>query len=160
MKPHFGFTRHHGLPVHARVVDHLPDGTPYLRFNKRVAILLTRRIGTMTCFWCFCFLCLLVLPAVLPAGIFPAFMLFMTSFHYELFMTWLLSTCFQLTLLPALMVGQNLQNAAADSRAAKQFEDTELIADRLNTATEGGITEILDAIASLPKAADEQPKPA
>jgi hypothetical protein len=58
----------------------------------------------------------------------------MASLHYELFMIWLLSTCFQLTLLPALMVGQNLQNEAADARSAKQFEDTEDVRNDMKTA--------------------------
>ncbi len=35
------------------------------------------------------------------------------------------SQAIQLVLLPALMVGQNLQNVAADARAAKTFEDVE-----------------------------------
>jgi hypothetical protein len=41
------------------------------------------------------------------------------------------------------MVGQNLQNVAADARADKMFNDTETIVDRLDTHTQGGITEIL-----------------
>jgi hypothetical protein len=146
--PHWGFTRR-GLAVHARVIDHHPDGTAYQRFNKRVATLLTDNVGTMTCFWCFCLLCLLVLPAVLPPGYFPAFMQAMTSFRYELLMTWLLSTCFQLTLLPALMVGQNLQNAAADVRSAKTFEDTEQIADRLDMSTRGGLADLYEKLKEL-----------
>jgi hypothetical protein len=155
-KPHFGFTRR-GLPVHQYVMDHHPENTAYQRFNKKVALALTKNVGTMSCFWFFCFLCLLVLPAVLPPQWFPSFMLFMTSFRYELFMTWMLSTCFQLTLLPALMVGQNLQNAAADARSAKTFEDTQLIADRLDTRTQGGLQEVLAAVTELKSIVDTRP---
>jgi hypothetical protein len=108
----------------------------------------------MTAFWIFWVLCLLVLPAVLPPNhLFPSFM---ASFQYELFMTWLLSTCFQLTLLPALMVGQNLQNAAADARSAKQFEDTEDVRtdmktalNRLNVDTAGGLKDVTDRFDAL-----------
>lgn len=152
-RPHWGFTRHHGLAVHASTIDHHPDGTAYQRFNKRVAILLTRSVGTMSCFWVFLLLSLTVLPSVLyemgaisKHNLVPAYML---TFGFELLATWLFSTCIQLILLPGLMVGQNLQTLAADARSAKQFEDTELIADRLDTRTEGGITEILAAINDL-----------
>lgn len=84
-------------------------------------------------------------------------------------MTWLLSTCFQLTLLPALMVGQNLQNEAADARSAKQFEDTEDVRndmktalDRLEVATAGGLKDVIDrfdALEALVKSALERLQP-
>src|ERR1039458_5251555 len=165
-KPTHGFTKH-GLAVHAKIIDHMRDNTAYQRFNKKVALALSKNVGTMTAFWVFWILCLLVLPAVLPPNhIFPSFM---ASFHYELFMTWLLSTCFQLTLLPALMVGQNLQNEAADARSAKQFEDTEDVRndmktalDRLEVATAGGLKDVIDrfdALEALVKSALERLQP-
>lgn len=145
--PHFGFTKQ-GLAVHHSTVDHHADGTAYQRFNKRVAIWLTNTIGTMTTFWIFCILALCSLPSVLSAfgpfrHTFPAWMVKVSIIAL---VAWIAQTFIQLVLLPALMVGQNLQNAAADARAAKQFEDTELLVDRLDTHTQGGITEILDAI--------------
>ena len=75
--PHFGFTKT-GRAVHQHTVDHHPDGSPYQRFNRAVALLLTRSVGTMTCFWLFCLLALCSLPAVLnglvrcSTGVFPA----------------------------------------------------------------------------------------
>jgi hypothetical protein len=127
-QPHFGFTRH-GLAVHAVTADHHADGTVYQRFNKRVAILLTENVGTMTCFWVFLIASFFVLPSVLYTmglvslkHVLPAFIL---GFGFELLTTWLFSTCVQLVLLPGLMVGQNLQSAAADARNAKMFEDLE-----------------------------------
>jgi hypothetical protein len=54
------------------------------------------------------------------------------------------------------MVGQNLQNEAADARAAKTFEDVEdarncikQALELLDVNTEGGIKVLLDAIKSL-----------
>ena len=157
-KPHFGFTRG-GLAVHEHTADHHPAGTPYQRFNKRVALALTRNVGTMTCFWVFWVMGLAILPSVLNAmgvlkhaGPFS----FALTFGFELLGTWLISTCFQAVLLPGLMVGQNLQNEAADARSAKQFEDTEAMKadvvralDLLDTRTEGGLREVLDAIRAL-----------
>jgi hypothetical protein len=65
--------------VHKRTDDHLPPRTAYERFNKRLALVITQNVGTMTCFWLFCMI--------------------------------------SLSSLPALMVGQNLQNEAADAHA-------------------------------------------
>ena len=80
----------------------------------------------------------------------------LTGFGFNLLATWLLSTCFQLILLPGLMVGQNLQNEAADARSSKQFEDVEDVRDSVTKAldlldlhTEGGLKTLLDAIQSL-----------
>jgi hypothetical protein len=159
-EPTHGFTKH-GHPVHANTFDHHPDGTAYQRFNKKVAILLTNNVGTMTCFWVFCCFSLLVLPSVLFAmgyvskhSLIPAFFL---TFGFELLMTWLLSTFIQLVLLPAIMVGQNLQSAAADVRASKQFEDTEDIVHALDLKTEGGLRDAVDEIRGYIDAKVAQP---
>jgi hypothetical protein len=148
--PHFGVTRH-GLKVHARTIDHHPDGSTYAKFNKHVALALTRYVGTMTCFWVFCCLSLSSLPAVLSGfavfhGTFPAIIV---KASIIALVAWVAQTLIQLVLLPALMVGQNLQNEAADARAAKTFEDVETVMDRLDIHTEGGIKEVLDAVAAL-----------
>ena len=155
MPPKFGFTRELSLPVHAAIADYHKAGTFYGKFNKKVALGITRYVGTMTCFWVFCLLALCSLPAVLSE--FPAFHsafpLWMTKASDIALVAWVTQTFIQLVLLPALMVGQNLQNAAADARSAKTFEDVEdvksdmLIAlDRLDEHTAGGIRTILDAI--------------
>jgi len=148
--PHFGHTKH-GLPVHLHTVDHHPSSTAYQRFNKKVAILLTKSVGNMTCFWVFCLLALCSLPAVLSgfsvfAGVFPNWMIRTSDIAL---VAWIAQTFIQLVLLPALMVGQNLQNLASEARAAKQFEDTEVVVDRLDSRTQGGITDVLDAIKKL-----------
>jgi hypothetical protein len=158
-QPTHGFTRQ-GLAVHGRTQAHLPEDTTYQRINKKVAIFLTENVGTMTCFWLFCLLSLVCLPSVLFAmgilhkhSLFPAFML---TFGFELLMTWFISTTIQVILLPAIMVGQNIQSAASDARSAKQFEDTEavkadmeLALDRLDTETVGGLKAVLDRINEL-----------
>jgi hypothetical protein len=150
--PHYGFTRH-GLPVHLRTVDHHPGG-----FNKRIAIGLTGQVGTMRTFWYFNVLSLLSLPATLVlVGFFAAPksgpLHFFLTFGWIYLITWICQNYIQLVLLPALMVGQNLQNAASDARSAKQFEDVEAVrtdlgtaVDRLDTHTAGGITDVLTAV--------------
>ena len=155
--PVHGFTRL-GQAVHRRTVDHLPSDTTYARINKKVALALTRYVGTMTCFWVFCLLALFSLPAVLSAfsafkGVFPAVLI---KASIIALVAWVAQTFIQLVLLPALMVGQNLQNAAADARAAKTFEDVEDARNCIRQAlqlldvhTEGGLKVILDAVESL-----------
>jgi hypothetical protein len=134
--------------VHARVMDHHPTETAYQRFNKKVALPITTYVGTMTCFWVFCGLALLSLPAVLSGfhafhNTFPNWMIRVSIIAL---ISWVAQTFLQLVLLPSIMVGQNLQNEASDARSSKTFEDTETIVDRLDTDTQGGIRVLLDKL--------------
>jgi hypothetical protein len=144
-----------GHEVHLRVTDHLADDTAYQRFNKKVAVWVTQKVGTMTCFWIFLFIAFLSLPATLVlATLFHApahtvVLTFALSYGFIFLVDWLCQNVIQLILLPGLMVGQNLQNAASDARSAKAFEDTEVIVDRLDTHTQGGLAEVLAAVAAL-----------
>lgn len=153
--PGHGFTRR-GQAVHQRTVDHLPAETAYQRFNKRLATLITQNVGTMSCFWIFCMISFSSLPAVLYAAKIIGPLGFLAANGFIIVISWLSQNFIQLVLLPALMVGQNLQNEAADARAAKTFEDVEdarasltRALDLLDVHTEGGLKVILDAIESL-----------
>lgn len=113
-------------------------------FNAKVAVVLTRVVGTMWCFWVFNGIALVSLPTAIQSG------------NLTVLINWVSSNWIQLILLPALMVGQNLQNVAADARSAKMFDDIENVKanmttaiDRLDTRTEGGLKEVLDAIDRL-----------
>jgi hypothetical protein len=139
--PHFGHTRH-GLPVHADTLDHLraPDDAPwYTRTNAWLAIKITRGVGTMWCAYVFAIFDVLALPTAVKGGLYGI-------------VQWVASFFLQLVLLSIIMVGQDVQAKASDARAAKTFEDAEIIADRLDTSTQGGITEILTAIDKLKEA--------
>ena len=79
----------------------------------------------MTCCWIFCLLALLSLPAVLTRR--SACTSSRTGWSLvELIalVAWIAQTLFQLVLFSVIMVGQNVQQAASDARAAKTFEDT------------------------------------
>jgi hypothetical protein len=148
--PAHGYTKL-GLAVHLRVHDHMPTNTPYQRFNKSVALAITKYVGTMTCFWVFCLLALCSLPSVLSQfhsfhATFPAWMVKVSIIAL---VSWVAQTFLQLVLLPSIMVGQNLQNEAADARSSKTFDDVEVILDRLDASTQGGIRVILDALSAL-----------
>jgi len=119
-------------------------------------MLITQNVGTMTCFWIFCLISLSSLLAVLYAAHIIGTVGFLTAVGFILIVSWLSQNLIQLVLLPALMVGQNLQNEAADVRSAKTFEDVEeardglrRVLDLLDCHTQGGLKEILDAVEDL-----------
>jgi hypothetical protein len=105
-------------------------------FNAKVALLITRSVGTMACAYLFAILALISLPDAIKAGR-PAII------------SWIAQTFLQLVLLSIIMVGQAVQSAASDARAQKEFTDTETIMDRLDTHTAGGIRDVLDAIQKI-----------
>jgi hypothetical protein len=153
--------------VHLRTIDHHPDGTAYERFNKRCAIWITTNVGSMSAFWTFTVLSIFVAPSCLYAAGYIDWKSFITSFGFELLATLILSTWLELALMPAIMVGQNLQASASDARSAKQFEDVEEVRaelktalDLLDTRTEGGLAEVLAAVNALASSLAPQARPA
>lgn len=137
--PRFGFTRH-GLPVHARTIDHLPRKYAADRFNSWLAVKITTIVGSMWCAYAFALFDLISLPEAIRAGT-------------AAIISWIAQTFLQLVLLSVIMVGQNIQSVASDARQAKQFEDVEAVKsdllvalDRLDENTDGGLKAILDAV--------------
>ena len=107
-------------------------------FNAKVALVITRSVGTMACAYVFALIALISLPDAIKAGR-PAII------------SWIAQTFLQLVLLSIIMVGQSVQSAVSDARAAKEFADTETILDRLDVNTAGGITDVLEAIHAISK---------
>lgn len=108
--PHVERRRKQG-PV--RIADQHPRRTAVERFNARLASLITKYVGTMYCFYVFNLLA--------SASARAAF----TSGSMTTIVNWVSSNWIQLVLLPAIIVGQNLQGAAADKRAEATYQDTE-----------------------------------
>jgi len=106
-------------------------------FNAKVALVITRSVGTMACAYVFAAIALISLPAAINSG------------QVIVIVAWIAQTFLQLVLLSIIMVGQSVQSAASDARAAKEFADTETILDRLDVHTAGGIKEVLDAIHAI-----------
>lgn len=106
-------------------------------FNAKFAVVLTKVVGTMWCFYLFNGIAFVSLPSALRTG------------QLTVIINWVSSNWIQLILLPALMVGQNVQSAAADARAVKTYQDSEKILDRLDTSTPGGLSDVLEAVESL-----------
>ncbi len=106
-------------------------------FNAKLALVITRSVGTMACAYVFAAIALISLPAAISSG------------QVIIIVAWIAQTFLQLVLLSIIMVGQSVQAAASDARAAKEFADTETILDRLDVNTAGGIKDVLDAIHAL-----------
>jgi cobalamin biosynthesis protein CobD/CbiB len=87
---------------------------PVARFNALLGERITRGVGTMWCAYAFALLALISLPNAIQAG---------TSS----LITWIAQTFLQLVLLSIIMVGQKVEGAAADDRAAETYKDAEAI---------------------------------
>ena len=106
-------------------------------FNAKLALVITRSVGTMACAYLFGVIALISLPAAVSSG------------QVIIIVAWIAQTFLQLVLLSIIMVGQRVQSIASDARATKEFADTETILDRLDTHTAGGIKEVLDAVHAM-----------
>jgi hypothetical protein len=109
-------------------------------FNAKLAVLITRLVGTMWCAYLFTAIALIGLPPALKPG-------------GEGVVSWIAQTFLQLVLLSVIMVGQNVQSLAADARAENTFKDAETILDRLDIRTQGGLRAILDRLDEIAPAA-------
>jgi hypothetical protein len=116
-------------------------------FNAKLALVITRSVGTMACAYLFAVIALISLPAAITSG------------QVIVIVAWIAQTFLQLVLLSIIMVGQTVQSVASDQRAAKEFADTETILDRLDANTAGGIKDVLDAIHAIGNPAAAQTSP-
>lgn len=101
--------------------------------NTRIAIALTRGVGSMQTAYSFVVLALIGLLAIL--GLLPPIV--------ALLVAWLSQTLIQLVLLPVIMVGQNVLNRKSELQAEEQFNttqksyhDIEQIVQHLNAQSE------------------------
>ena len=75
------------------------------RINTRLALAITKMVGSMWCAYLFALLALISLPAAIG------------SHSPIIIVAWIAQTFLQLVLLPIIIVGQNVQAAASDARA-------------------------------------------
>jgi preprotein translocase subunit SecG len=121
-------------------------------FNAKLAVILTRCVGSMACAYLFCLISLVSLPAILiQAGVLHRTGVpnFLTKPGLILIVAWVAQTFLQLVLLSVIMVGQSVQSAASDARAEKEFSDTEFIMDQVNEHTDGGLKLILERLDAI-----------
>jgi hypothetical protein len=80
------------------------------RINTRLAVGITKIVGSMWCAYLFALLALISLPAAI------------SSHSPIVIVAWIAQTFLQLVLLPIIIVGQNVQAAASDARAESDHE--------------------------------------
>jgi len=80
------------------------------RINTRIALAVTKTVGSMWCAYAFALLALISLPAAIR------------SHDPIIIVAWIAQTFLQLVLLPIIIVGQNVQAAASDARAESDHE--------------------------------------
>lgn len=119
--PHIAARKVAGPPKHADQVN---------TWNARLALRITRTVGTMTCAWIFAAIALVSLPAAVLSG------------SPIIIVAWLSQAMLQLVLLPIIIVGTNMQAAASDARSQATFDDaTAILATVLHVA---GQQDVLD----------------
>ena len=103
----------HG-PVKTKDVLRTHSANPLVRFNARFGLRITLVVGTMWAAYIFTVLALFALPSAIRQG---------TYFV----VVWMSSSFLQLVLLPIIIVGQNIQAAAADKRSEDTYKDAEAV---------------------------------
>src|SRR5262249_37554214 len=101
-KPKMVLTAHMHKAVHG--------DNPIGRFNTRVAVKITRTVGSMWCAYAFALLALVSFPAAI------------STHDPIIIVAWTAQTFLQLVLLPIIIVGQNVQAAASDARAESDHD--------------------------------------
>ena len=81
-----------------------------LSFSNRLALFITKIVGTMASVYAFTLLALVALPAAIQTG------------NPTILVNWLSSNFLQLVLLPLIMVGQDLASKHTEVRAELDFE--------------------------------------
>jgi hypothetical protein len=131
----------------ARLKLHGPG--PIARFNARVGLKITVIVGTMWCAYLFTVLALVSAPSAFRTG------------NSLIIVAWIAQTFLQLVLLPIIIVGQNVQAAAADARAEATFDDAAAVLEEAKqiqahlAAQDEKIVEILTHLSKLSASAGD-----
>ncbi len=140
--PHVEQRKISGPPTIAGAIAQL-HGTGLIgRFNAKVGLKITVIVGTMWCAYLFALLALLSAPTAFKSG------------NMLIIVAWIAQTFLQLVLLPIIIVGQNVQAAAADARAEATYKDAAAVLEEAKqiqahlAAQDVEIDKILDSLKS------------
>lgn len=104
---------------HQRIAQRKHEGAAVtsdenIGFNGRLAVLITKTVGSMWCAYAFAALAFISLPDAIHQGTFAL-------------VTWISQTFLQLVLLSVIMVGQQVLAKASDKQALQTYQDTEAV---------------------------------
>lgn len=143
---------------HGRATERVKKGAPTIaaaahalhpqvklinRINRRIGLGITTSVGTMWCAYAFTVISLVSLPAAIA------------SHDPIVIIAWIAQTFLQLVLLPVIIVGQNIQAAAADARSSATYEDAGAILEEAKqiqlhlAAQDVAISGLLDKLHAL-----------
>jgi hypothetical protein len=114
------------------------------RVNARIGLKITLVVGTMWCAYLFTLLAMVSAPSAFKTG------------ESIIMVAWIAQTFLQLVLLPIIIVGQNVQAAAADARSQATYDDAAAVLEEAKqiqahlAAQDLAIEKILAALKQTP----------
>ena len=138
-----------GPPKVAAAAAQLHGPGPLGRFNAKVGLKITVIVGTMWCAYLFTIIALISAPTAFKSG------------NSLIIIAWIAQTFLQLVLLPIIIVGQNVQAAAADARAEATYKDAAAVLEEAKqiqahlAAQDNKIMEIISHVAQAPSSEDD-----
>ena len=113
--PHAQLRQQAGPPTVAAAAQSIHGPGVIGRFNARFGLKITVVVGTMWTAYLFTLLALVSAPSALRTG------------DKIIIVAWVAQTFLQLVLLPIIIVGQNVQAAAADARSQATYDDASAV---------------------------------
>src|SRR5450631_1420603 len=113
--PHMQKREAAGPPKVAAAVATIHGPGPIGRLNAKVGLKITLVVGTMWAAYLFTLLALVSAPSAFKTG------------DKIIIVAWIAQTFLQLVLLPIIIVGQNVQAAAADARSLATYNDASAV---------------------------------
>jgi hypothetical protein len=113
--PHTEKRKETGAPKVAAAAATVHGPGPIGRFNAKVGLKITLVVGTMWAAYLFTVIALVSAPSAFKSG------------DPLIIVGWIAVTFLQLVLLPIIIVGQNIQAAAADARSQATYDDASAV---------------------------------
>jgi hypothetical protein len=141
-----------GPPTVQKAVAQLAAGSASTRFNNKIGLGITKSVGTMWAAYAFAAISLVSLPAAIASA------------SPIIIVAWIAQTFLQLVLLPIIIVGQNIQAAAADARSSATYDDAGAILEEAKqiqvhlASQDTAIGTLLDKVLTLEGAVATQAK--
>jgi hypothetical protein len=135
-----------GPPSFRKTLKKITATSAVTRFNSKVGLAITRSVGTMWCAYVFAVIGIMGVTAALTGNTSLVLIVGAISGYF-----------LQLFLLPVIIVGQNVQAASSDDRAAATYKDAGAILEEAKqiqahlAAQDAATTALLDRIQSIEK---------